>query len=540
MKKLLFLVCSSLIFSSSYAAIIDINHNGTAKIKVPSPQLGGGYSNDMGQAVPIKCINAGPVTTSGMNQGVVNTAKLYDYNTVQNQLNFSANGHVGIGLFSASASYDFMQYLENDNLSESLIYRTNLQFMDTNYNTPASGSVLNEVGAMHWKNGPDDFRYYCGDSYIAQMHNIGYLYIALQLHFKTAIDKQKFDANFSASYGDFASFNANFQHQIDKMNIQGEIHLVGLQIGGMPQYIGAIFQNPDPTQPTPMSQCSLNNSRACQLLMTSVLGYLTPGDGRSPQSHYPDQFGNDPRQAPVNTAEMGFETSDYYAIVPEIHTDSKLTPAMIDMRDHLGNIFQTQNNYFQRASYLARMTNIPYAYDDYRTKLQAFMRNLTTNISNLQTAGVTCFTNLPNCVNNGNAVLNTLLPVDPSVMKLPDTFTVNIVDSTGLKHQQTFVAVDQSQPYAEIFHGAETSPSSQTFDLTIAFDSDTGGVSIQQIDHDSGQLVANFDGALQTTNNYAGTVQYATGSTGTWTGVLQPSQGSQLKLSLKTFGKKHQ
>lgn len=522
---------SNVIFANN---LPDLNPNSL----IPSPQLGGGYSTDLSQAVTNMCINAGPVTQSGQNTGLIDLATKYSLDDVKNQLNFTANGHVNIGLFSASASYDFMHYLQSDSLSESLIYRTTTQFMDTNYSLPAKGTpVLNDVGLMHWKNGPDDFRTYCGDSYVAQMHNGGHLYVALQFNFKTTVDKQKFAAAFSGSYSDFATFNANFQQQIDKLNVQGEIHVLGLQMGGMPQYITAIFQNPDPTQPSASTQCSLSDIAACHALMNAVVDYLKPGDGHSPQIHYPDQFGDDPTHAPINTAETGIEPNDYYAIVPEIHTDSKLTPTMITMRDNLGNQFMTQNSLLQRADYVMKIINIPYAYDAYRVNLVRLVNNLQANTINLQRAGFTCFSDLPNCISNGQATLNTLLPVDPSVLKLPDTFFVSTKDAQGIQHQQTFVAVDESQPYDEVFQGAETSPNSQTFDLAVVFDQDTGDVSIQQLDHTTGQLFANFDGTFQGGNLYRGTIQYADGSTGTWSGTFVKSALSKLTLLSEQLGK---
>ncbi len=535
-KKILCLsvLAASAISLSGFAATLPgVN----SKLKVPSPQLGGGYSTDNSQSVMNICLNKGPVTTSGANTGTIDLATEYDLSDVENQLNFSANGHVGIGLFSASASFDFMHYLESDNLSESLIYRTTDQFMDTNYNTPSDPStpILNAVGTQHWNNGPDDFRTYCGDSYVAQMHNGGSLYVALQFSFTSNTDKQKFDASFGGSYANFANFNAQFQQEIDKLNVHGQIHVVGLQIGGMPQYIGAIFGTTDPTKPSPITQCSLSDVTACQQLMTAVVAYLEPGDGHSPQAHYPDQFGDNPSQAPINTAETGIETKDYNAIVP-VHSNSNLTPAIVAMRDQLGTTFETQNAYAQRASYIMNIINIPYAYDAYRSKLQGLANNLDQNTQNLQIAGATCFNNLSSCLKGGQSVLNGLLPVDPTILNLPDTFLVTTTDGNGIQHQQTFVAVDESQPIDEIFQGAETSPNSETFDLSVAFDTDTGNVSIQQLDHTTQQLVGNFDGNFQGNNQYTGTIQYADGSAGTWTGTFVPASHSSLTLTRKPFG----
>jgi hypothetical protein len=86
-------------------------------------------------------------TYSGSSTGIVDLSKHYDLTTVKEQLNIEADLHVKIGMFSGDDRADFMHYLENDDYSESLIYRTSLTFKDSNYNIPPSPTpILNSIG----------------------------------------------------------------------------------------------------------------------------------------------------------------------------------------------------------------------------------------------------------------------------------------------------------------------------------------------------------------------------------------------------------
>lgn len=503
---------------------ITATQNSINNLKIPEPALGNGYSNDNDQPIGAACLNAAAPTITGSNAGIVDLSTYYNLKTIENQLNIWGDVHVEVGMFSKDLSAEFMHYTENDNLSETLIYRTSLQFKGSEYTVPTSGPLLNSTGQAHASD-PDDFRQACGDAYISQTHNGAYLYIFYQLHFLRTIDKTQFDTAFSDKINDFASLTVALQDEITKMHIKGGIHIFAYQTGGNPTYLSTIFQSSDPSAPTPLSECTFDDLTACNMVMTNIINYVTPTYPNS----FPNQFSYTPDgSAPANAAIIGIEQLSYDELIPSLHSNSQLTPAITSARDKLGTMLAQTQTYLQRAQYL--QPNLPQTYN-----YEAFQQNLATQINNLQDnedilqdAGSSCFDDLKDCLTTAWTAFRTLKPVDPNAINAPTTLDIVTTVSGQPTVEQLWVAVDTTNPQKQTFRGLETSPTSGAMPTNLLINISNSDIYITQTDPNTGAIIASYIGGEDSENQYSGTVSYPNGQQGNWTATLTPTDPLQV------------
>lgn len=518
MRKRLFITTSLL---AGFLGLMPLLGNAQELLTpIPTPKLGGGYAADSDQPLTVVCLNPGTPSYGGTNTGVVDFVRSYDMNSVEDQLGMKLNGHIGIGWFGADAKAEFMHYMSTDDLSESLLYRTSLEFKNIQYNAPAS-DVLNSTGIMHLKNGPADFRQYCGDAYVAQINHGAYLYLALQFHFLSKQDKTNFDAQFKGDFASLANLTTDLSRKIDQSHIQGNIHLLALQEGGDPQYLSQIFQSQDPNQPSPYTDCSLENIDACTAVMNSAMNYIS-----NAQTGFPSQLVLAPgEQYPANAAETGIVPTDYYAIIHE-HTDSKLTPQIVSMRDKLGNYLQQTQAQAQRGEYLqTSIQHYPFVYDDFAMQLQNTIQALQTNESNLLIAGRTCFDDLDNCLVVVQNTLNQLIPIDNNTLTPPETIQLNEINNRG-NTNQLYVATDNDPPVPlmpKTFLGIQTTPTI-TGEYDLDFEISDEQIYLTKRDHATDTVIAYYQGVVSGENTYTGTVDYTDTSipSGTWSATVTP------------------
>lgn len=484
---------------------------------VPSPQLGYGYSTDNNQSTQEVCLHLAAPTYSNSNTGLVELNKLYDLNEMKQQLDFKADTHFTIGFFEASAAADFMHYMENDNLSESLIYRTTYSFKDMSAAPKAIfGSFLDKTGSDQWKAGPQQFRTACGDSYVSQMHTGAYLYIVYQFDFSNAIDKQNFDATFGASYASLGQFSAELKKQSSSLHIHGAMHVMAYQTGGDPTQLGTIFKAPFPWQPSPISLCSFSNLQACSQLMDGIINYVS-----NPKTGFPSQLqkmspGN---KIPDLAAVTGIETADYSHLDPKLVTQSIITPAITTARDNLGTYLDTTTTHLQRAEYIQGIINYPFIYDDYKAELSSYIDTLKTNQENLQTGGMSCFNTPQTCVATSESTIRSLNPDDGKALTMPQRFEISqtIAGNTS----QLLMAEAPTSPPAgqQLFYGTQTAPT-QTGEYDVSLSNDGSTIYMILRDHTTQAIIASYQGQFMGGTSYQGTFTLTAGGSGTWTGSL--------------------
>lgn len=488
----------------------------------PSPVLGWGWSNDNSLATGMNCLNLPlkPVF-SGSSSGIVESKNLTDLQDIEDQLNIYADGHTGIGLFSATDSAHFMQYIENDNLSETFIYRTTLSFKDANAAPRAVfGSFLNVMGKEQWKAGPATFRQACGDSFVSQIHYGAYLYIAYQFHFLNQVDKREFDSAFTSSTENLENFNTALETKAASLHIQGNLHIVAYQKGGDPTVLSNIFQSTNPFDPTATSRCPLSDLSDCEKVMQNIAVYASDGI-----NGFPSQLKITPDQeVPQLAADVANTSVDYSKLDPEYVTKSLLTSDIISARDGLGSLYNNQNSMLQRANYLTTAIQMyPYVYDDFMATLKSDITTLISNVDILREAGYNCFQNLDQCIDGYNSAKASLGRVNQSDFTLPEQIKVSETNGFGTVINNIFVAKQAgSNPTA--FIGAQYQPTVGPFTVQVLNDAPN----IKIIKQDSyGSIIAVYDGVLEDNQgDYKGTVSYPSthAPDGTWTGqVLQNS-----------------
>lgn len=482
---------------------------------VPSPLLGGAYSTEGGHPIPQICLD-GELDYAGDNRGIMDLSKQDDFDSFKDSLNFTSKAHAAIGLFTADVRFDFFKYLEDDEFSETLIYKTTFQFRDSTFTKPK----LNAYGKQFTN--VDTFRAACGDSYVAQIHHGASLYIALQFHFTSHTDQTKFKAAFSGSYADLAKFSAELQSQIDKLHISGNIHILALQEGGSPQYLGTIFKGGDATTPSPISQCSLSNLTACNQVITGIVKYISSTENNG----FPGQLVIDPKDPkyPTNASITGVETLKYSDAIPFDPTRA-VPPEVIQARDDLAELYLKTNRQIQRVNYLQTQINYPFVYDLYQDKLSTNLTILQNNLSLLQYAGQLCFNyNQPqDCLLKKETTINLLKPVDESVLSLPDSFLINEKNTVGVQINNLFVATD---PLQGAFRGIDVPYKDAKYDVEAVFEFNK--VKMTKFEHlgigEAPHKIADYEGATQGDGNFTGTVAYAGGGTGTWSGHLTQAE----------------
>lgn len=517
MKKMAFLMLLLSTAPLSYA------------LSTPSPQLGGGYSHDQSQPLPIMCLNNGPITYSGNNSGITESEIRYSLEDVKKQLDLMLEMHVDLGIFDASSKTEFAQYMQDDNLSLSLIYRTNLLFKDSNYNLPSSGEVLNHTGKQ-WLNDPDSFRAYCGDGYVAQMHHGAYLYVVFQMNFTREEDKKRFEEKLSGSFMGIGDFNAALKTQSSKLGVDGNIHIIAYQVGGYPQRLAQIFNSDDFNHPSTLSRCALTDITNCMSVMSGVIKYIT--------TDFPNQVKiDDNYPVPQMAAETGVETNDYQAIIPK-NGDSLLTPEIIDARDKLGQLLTEQQAYHQRAEYLKTLIHYPYIYDQTQIKLNQLSSDTAFNISLLKSTGRSCFNNVKSCLKNTNYTEEHLKKIDQNAVVLPNRFEIQELSDEGREiNQQLFVDSQKGNPIYQKLRGVQTSPTiSGNYDIDLSFQE--AEVYLTKRDHLNHKIIAQYQGALMEEGVYAGRVNYSgSQSSVRWQGKFTHYEAKQMLLKKKSIFK---
>ncbi len=486
---------------------------------VPTGALGGGYSTDGDQALPIMCLNAGPVFYTGSNIGKVDYAQSYDLSDVQTQLGITVKLHVGFGLFSMNNDFNFAKTTSQQTLAETLIYRSTYQFKDSNYAIPTSGPILSPVG-QQYESDPTSFRRYCGDSYIAQLHNGAYLYIAFQLQFLSKEDQEKFNNHFSADFSNIFKLTNDITHQIQNQHIQGSIHLMAVQEGGDPTQLGHIINKGT-------ALCSLNNMSACVDEMQTILSYINGDMGKS---SFPGQLDDGTKGAvpPINAAIVGYEPYDYNAII-HIQSKSKLTPAIIVTRDQLGDSLKTYMTLFNHATYVRNMAvDFNYVYDLYKDKLNDAIYKVQQNIRLLQVAGQTCFDNLDQCLSMAEQTASKIQPVTAHDIVLPTTLTFTETYIDGTQVPEIFVDAGTASSQGELYRGTiAVAGSSSTPEYDVYIQNNGAAIAMVKYDHITLQLLAVYRGTSHGKDHFSGTVNYpGIQKMGSWSGTLIPSQST--------------
>lgn len=409
MKQILFgLLCSCLSITTCYA----LPHPsegllGVKPLSTPAPALNYGYGADAQAPTNLYCINPGENTLVGSNEGMMELNQYYSYDKLKKQTNFDAEGNINLEVFSASAQSAYYHSLEQDEYSETFIYRTDMKFMGLRDGIPGfvEGSYLNQIGKNVWSAGIDTFRQYCGNSYISTINYGGKLYITVELNFRNKAEKDSFNASLSGKVPLIAEVSVKFSQWEERTHAEGHFKVVAYQLGGDPTKLGRILEG------AKTNICKFDNINDCRIVLNNAVDYAS--------RDYPNQFGGIvPGEIPRAAGIIGVDTTPYFIFDPKIQIPTQVAQDIINMRNQLGHKLDSENLHNNRASYIKTISNLN---PGYRELIHLYQRERENSVHKLKLAGKHCFENIPTCVEHGRQILDSLPVDDPSILNVPAT-----------------------------------------------------------------------------------------------------------------------
>ncbi|MEM9244094.1 MAG: hypothetical protein AAGA27_08630 [Pseudomonadota bacterium] len=231
---------------------------------------GGGYSDDSQQIAPVTCFNATTqLPTSG--ETVLHYSSAESFSQFENDVHVNVSASGGYAMFSASAEADYMRDVQNTDYSFSLNY------YEYSHGTvsvqPNIANPLNSNGEAEYKNNYTYFGTVCGDKYISSYQEGAKLLMSLNLQFSSAYEKQKFEEEAGASFGDIFSASEQIQKIATEYNIQGSVDIQAYQEGGEPSQLSQILSPVNGEYP--VLSCTLQKMQDCTKAAQSLLSYAS-------------------------------------------------------------------------------------------------------------------------------------------------------------------------------------------------------------------------------------------------------------------------
>lgn len=335
----------------------------------PNPMPGGGYSTDTQMATAEPCIDIdhAQIVYSSEVKSTINMGNSQSFNQIQNIL-----GYTEMTLF-----LDDTQSIFADQIQDS-IYTLTFHFYEqiivpTQIIIPQNFGInaLNGLGQFHYNKGLPDFRDYCGDKFIYQIHNGANLYVAFQIVFATLADRQVFEQETGHSgFAGLYDTSTTIKDIVTNYNLAGTVNLMALQNGGNPSDLGEIFTNS--TNGYYISSCSLSNLNDCQQVINGVLDYSV--------NNFPNQVNITNGDITGNAVQIGASYMSYASIGLN-ESSTILTPEILQDRATLTNSYESLQEQEVFVSHLLSTWVTQYMQKDVLTDLQGTLANITSNIN---------------------------------------------------------------------------------------------------------------------------------------------------------------
>lgn len=274
-------------------------------------------------------------TIYGDLQNNINLSQTVDRDELSKDLNVDISASGGWGMFSASASANYMHHTENTDYTENFTYSERYYatamldisplHADTTGFTPAAADDYNKEGVKAFTN-----RY--GDTFIQQLPMGGFLVVNMQLHFTSALDKTNFDAAVGGGFGSIFSASASIQSAVTKSNSHGSIEVSAYQLGGDATKLANIFAK-KAEGGYYITTCSLDNLKDCQGTIDGIIAYA--------QNDFSQQIKPNPDSgAPVgNLVVVGQPLLTTYSSKFNTDPAPTLEPSVVTARLQLANMY---------------------------------------------------------------------------------------------------------------------------------------------------------------------------------------------------------
>lgn len=238
--------------------------------------LGDGYStyNRLAMGESALRLNQMHVTYTNM-QNSVNLSQTIHREDLAKDLNVNISVSGGWGLFSASASANFLRHIEDTQYSENFTFSERYyvhEVLDIG-GLPANTSALTaNAASLFKKSGISAFTNRYGDMFIKELPMGAFLVVNLRLTFASALDKEKFDGSLGGGFGSIFHASATIQSAVTSSRARGVIEVAAYQLGGDPTELPNIFSEKT-TGGYYITTCSLDNLKDCQGAIDGIIKY---------------------------------------------------------------------------------------------------------------------------------------------------------------------------------------------------------------------------------------------------------------------------
>lgn len=302
--KYLMATCAFLMLAPTiHAEQTFMDRGDTVPSSVGAALLGHGYDSHR-VAFNSTCVQLAPGATveySGTQTATVRLDKRLTYDQLKSLLEVEVKGKLKFGTFNTSGGSKFISDAASTDLSESVIFATNIRGKTAIFNDV----VLSPLGEKMAKtNEAQAIRNTCGDQYVYGAELGSQLLVNVKFEFANRRVKADFNANIKFNMVDLFSVEGRAKVFSEKFKKHVSITISAVQVGGNVAKLTRIFGNAGESG-VPVMQCSLKRPEECQKAMEAIIAYAR-GD-------YADQLRNlsyDPKE-PQGAAFLGYLTRSY-------------------------------------------------------------------------------------------------------------------------------------------------------------------------------------------------------------------------------------
>ena len=415
MKNKIFLsvFCIVLIFFSSLTLANVIN----VKLATPNlDSLGRGYSDD-GQRDIMWCLLPVPLTYSGNKKTVVLFNEPKSFDEIQKELEVDVTSSLRADLYRSSydMSTEFASIAQGDAYTKVFLYEEKVILPTLIFQPTAGGTdILNGTGLRIYQINPEQFRLSCGNKFLQQTTAGINVFLALVVHFNSALDKENFETHLGQQdIGNITEAANNIEALARKYGINGKMGVLLLQIGGH-LYAGNSGAKIPISAP---GFCPLTDVSYCKDFINKELEFA--------RTDIPGQVDFDPQSQTI-IGEAASLTHGYLEYI-DFHLNmgkTKVTPEVLAARLKLGDLYK---RYQQQHTLVYHLLHSSLAVPLGETSLNSILEKLESNLSILDNdrSGVVeyCYWNayLEDCPASADTLIGLLKPIDDQVIAVFQT-----------------------------------------------------------------------------------------------------------------------
>lgn len=348
-------------------------------------QAGCGYSSDLRQVSQLQCYNTEIVDhdcTKTLNGGEVlsftqllNTLKIHN----SKKTDLLQMQRMGFWFFFRGEELPYLKSIEDSESSLSLnvayVLKNKVKLVVKGYGVYA----LNTIGRNAYKNGNNPkFGLVCGDYYFSSFTEGAMLLVALDIHFNSRNEKEKFNEyRSSASFFNFHSSSQDIQRIANTYNVKGYVVLKAYQLGGNPERLANIFK--DPKGYYYLATCDMSNIQSCVDTAHQVLDYVANDFSKQvgcdpPKGLYP--LGTDFEYRPISMIGLAMPPSPISAealqfqdeLTCQLDKYNKCLEDITEIIEYYPSSWDKSNGFYQNLQTLAEKIKNNFALLQYDTQ----------------------------------------------------------------------------------------------------------------------------------------------------------------------------